>query len=447
MTATAAPSKPQATSGAWFAGLARERLAAAGEPDWLRARREEALIAFEAAGLPTTRQEDWRFTPLQPLGTVPFRMPGPPPPLPVDAIGQLQFDLEDAPLVVVVDGRVVPDLCRIPSRSGIRVTSLAGAISAGDSIAERHLGRHAVPAVTPFGALNTALFADGVLLRVERSVALETPIHVLHLASSAAEETVVSPRMLVVVEPGAQAALVESYAGVDAGEGGHFTNAVCEVVLGENAQLNHFRIQREPETGWHIGLACVDQARDSRYHSVTVAMGCRLSRLDLRTELTASGAEALLYGVYLADHEQLVDHHTAIHHAAPHCNSWEVYKGILADRSRGVFNGKVVVDAIAQRTDAKQTNRNLLLSDHAKIDTKPQLEIFADDVKCTHGATVGRLDEQQRYYLQSRGIAGRAARALLVWAFAAEVLAEVPDARLRQALERIVHARVDTLIE
>jgi len=346
---------------------------------------------------------------------------------------------------VLVDGHVAPDLCRIPSAGAVQLRSLAAAIVAGDPVVERHLGTLAVPAVTPFGAINTALFADGVLLHLSGAAADDAPIHVMHIATGAAAQCVVSPRLLVVLDDGASASLIETYAAPDGGA--HLTNTVCEIALGAGARLQHVRVQREPETAWHVGLTTVSQRRDSHYRSVTLAQGGRLARHDLRTALTGPGAEALFYGLYLTDHEQLVDNHTVIHHQAPHCNSWEVYKGVLADRSHAVFNGKVVVDPEAQKTDAKQTNRNLLLSERAKVDTKPQLEIFADDVKCTHGATVGRLDEQQRYYVQTRGIAGRAARALLVWAFAAEVLAEIPGTPLRNALERMVHAQLDALIE
>jgi Fe-S cluster assembly protein SufD len=220
---------------------------------------------------------------------------------------------------------------------------------------------------------------------------------------------------------------------------------VAEVRLGAAAWLEHVRVQREGEAAWHIGFTQVDQARDSHYRSFALAMGGRLARHNLHARHLESNVETLLYGLYLTRGSQLADTHSAIFHDQPHCNSWEVYKGILADQSRAVFNGKVLVAPIAQKTDAKQTNRNLLLSDRAKVDTKPQLEIFADDVKCTHGATVGKLNEQQRYYLRSRGIGGRKAEQLLTWAFAAEVIAEIQQPVVRAELERVVHERLDEL--
>ncbi len=439
MTATAAP--PQ-SNGELLVRLAAERNPSS-EPAWLVARRREAFEHFVASGLPTTKWEDWRFTPLQPLGTIPFTVPERSGSVDAATVTGLEFGVEQGPLVVVVDGRVDPRLSRIPHGTGFRLQPLAAAL--GDPVVERHLGRHAVPALTPFGALNTVLFDDGVVLHVERGVSLEAPVHVMHITTGSEAPRLVAPRVLVVLDDGASASLIESYAAADSR--GQWTDAVVEVVLGAAARLQHVRVQREPESGWHIGLTQVSQRRDSHYRSVALTLGGRLARHDLRTALAEPGAEALFYGLYLTDHEQLADNHTAILHQAPHCNSWEVYKGVLAGRSRAVFNGKVMVESEAQQTDAKQTNRNLLLSEHAKVDTKPQLEIFADDVKCTHGATVGRIDEQQRYYVQSRGIAGRAARALLVWAFAAEVLAEIPDPRLRSAIERMVHAQLDALIE
>jgi Fe-S cluster assembly protein SufD len=233
---------------------------------------------------------------------------------------------------------------------------------------------------------------------------------------------------------------VESY--VSLGAATYFTNAVTEVVVAEDAWVEHSRIQRESEAAYHIGCTQVEQARDSYYRSFTLAMGGAIARHDLRARLGAENVETLLYGLYLARGDQLVDNHTVIYHDQPNCRSWEVYKGILDGRSHAVFNGKVLVQPEAQKTDAKQTNRNLLLSDGAKVDTKPQLEIFADDVKCTHGATVGRLDETAYFYLQSRGIPRAAARQLLTYAFAAEVVGEVDSVPVREALDRLIRQRL-----
>jgi Fe-S cluster assembly protein SufD len=244
-----------------------------------------------------------------------------------------------------------------------------------------------------------------------------------------------------VIESGARASVVESYVTVAPG-GRYFTNAVTEVFSGEGAWTEHTRIQRESEAAYHVGLTHVDQARASHYRSFTLAMGGAIARHNLHVRLNAANIETLMYGLYLTRGEQVVDNHTAIYHDHPNCNSWEVYKGVMDGRSRAVFNGKVLVRPEAQKTDAKQTNRNLLLSEGARVDTKPQLEIFADDVKCTHGATVGRLDDVALFYLRSRGIPETAARTLLTYAFAAEVVEEVALEPVRLELERLVRERL-----
>jgi Fe-S cluster assembly protein SufD len=269
---------------------------------------------------------------------------------------------------------------------------------------------------------------------------ISKPIHLLFAATADAEGLAIQPRTLVIVEAGARAQLVESYVGL--GAAASFTNAVTRVMVGPGAWVEHSRIQRESETACHVGLTEVAQERDSHYRSFTLAMGGRVARHDLRARLNDANVETLLYGLYLGRDEQLVDNHTAIFHDHPNCRSWEVYKGILDGASHGVFNGKVLVRPEAQKTDAKQTNRNLLLSDQAKVDTKPQLEIFADDVRCTHGATVGRLDDMAYFYLQSRGLPRADAQRMLTYAFAAEVVDEVAVPEVRAALDRLVHARL-----
>jgi Fe-S cluster assembly protein SufD len=307
-------------------------------------------------------------------------------------------------------------------------------------VVEAHLSRYARPDVSAFAALNTAFMRDGGFVHVPAGVVLEQPIHLLFV-STPGSSGAAHPRNLIVVERGARASIVESYVGLE-GAGAYLTNAVTEVFSGEDAWTEHTRLQRESEQGYHIGLTHVAQARGSHYRSFTLAVGAAISRHNLHVQLTAPGIETLMYGLYLARGEQVVDNHTAIFHDHPNCNSWEVYKGILEGRARAVFNGKVLVKPEAQKTDAKQTNRNLLLSPDAKVDTKPQLEIFADDVKCTLGATVGFLDPGAQFYLRSRGIPPDAARRLLTYAFAAEVVNEVALEPVRTELDRLVRARL-----
>ncbi len=293
---------------------------------------------------------------------------------------------------------------------------------------------------TPFAELNAAFSRDGALVQVPAGVSLLDPIHLLFVTTADAQGTATHPKSVLHVGRGARAQFVESY--VSLGGASYFTNAVTEVVVAEGAWVEHSRIQRESEAAYHIGYTQVEQARDSHYRSFTLAMGGAIARHDLRARLGAENVETLLYGLYLARGDQLVDNHTVIFHDQPNCRSWEVYKGILDGKSHAVFNGKVLVQPEAQKTDAKQTNRNLLLSDGAKVDTKPQLEIFADDVKCTHGATVGRLDETAYFYLQSRGIPRAAAQQLLTYAFAAEVVGEVASVPVREALDRLIRQRL-----
>jgi Fe-S cluster assembly protein SufD len=266
-----------------------------------------------------------------------------------------------------------------------------------------------------------------------------SPIHIVHITDTQAAGGAVHPRLLVVAEPLAQLAIVESYATV--GNAAYFTNAVAEIDVGNGARVDHYKIQRESTEAFHVSTVQVKQGRDSMYHSFSYAAGAQLSRTNVYSRLLGEGAEVRLNGLYMVDGTQHADHQTFVEHIAPNTASRELYKGILDGNSHGVFNGKVYVDSEAQKTDGKQTNHALLLSDHAKVDTKPQLEIFADDVKCTHGATVGRLDEIGLFYMKSRGIGADNARALLTYAFAAEVLETIELDALREGLEALAFAR------
>jgi len=410
-------------------------------PAWLPGLRRAAMDRFAAVGFPSARDEEWRFTPVGPIAQADFQ-PAVPGKVTRDALAPFLFGHAEWPQLVFVNGKYAPELSVLPALPpGVRLGNLAAALRGDGELLERHLTRHAAPETTPFAALNTAFMRDGALVHVPAGTTLEQPVHLVFVTSPDAAGAVAHPRNLVVVERDGRASVVESY--VTLAEGAtYLTNAVTEVVSGENAWTEHTRIQRESERGYHVGLTHVDQARGSHYRSFTLAMGGAIARHNLHVRLNAPGIETLMYGLYLARGEQVVDNHTAIYHDHPNCNSWEVYKGVLDDRSRAVFNGKVFVKPEAQKTDAKQTNRNLLLSRGAKVDTKPQLEIFADDVKCTHGATVGFLDPQGLFYLRSRGIPPETARRVLTYAFAAEVVDEVALPPVREELNRLVLARL-----
>jgi Fe-S cluster assembly protein SufD len=400
---------------------------------------------FAATGFPTSRDEEWRFTPVGPIAQRLWRPAAPAARLTRDELKQFGFGHPEWITLVFVNGAYREDLSSaVPSSAGVRVGSLGEALRADASSLETHLGRHAPIESSPFTALSTAMIRDGGFVHVAANAQLSNPVHLLFVATKEGAGSVTHPRNLIVMERGARAAVVESYVTLAQGST-YWSNTVTEVSVGANSWLEHTRIQRESEQAYHIGSTHVNQQRDSHYRSFTMAMGGALARHNLHSRLNDENVETLLYGLYFARGEQLVDNHTAIFHDHPNCRSWEMYKGVLEDRSRAVFNGKVFVKPEAQKTDAKQTNRNLLLSDAARVNTKPQLEIFADDVKCTHGATVGRLDDIALFYARSRGVPAAEALRLLTYAFAAEVIAEVTLDPVREELENLVRERLGAL--
>jgi Fe-S cluster assembly protein SufD len=408
------------------------------EPSWLGALRQEGERRFAQLGFPSSRDEEWRFTPVGAIAGTTF---GPAPDLAVAEASLLPFLFGHAewPRLVFVNGRYAPGLSTATATQGVRASSLAEAIATDPSL-ERYLGRQVAVDATPFVAWNTAQFADGAFVHVPARAEPTQPIHLLYVTTGDVAGAATHSRNLILVDREARASVIESYVTLD--DARYLTNTVTEVVVAENAWVEHTRIQREGESAFHIGCTHVAQARDSHYRNFSFAMGGAIARHDLRSHLNDANVESLLYGLYFGRGEQLVDNHTAILHSHPNCRSWEVYKGILDDRSHGVFNGKIFVTREAQKTDAKQTNRALLLSETAKIDTKPQLEIFADDVKCTHGATVGNLNDNMLFYLRSRGIPLDEARRHLTYAFAAEVIAEVTLGPVRNELDRLVLHRL-----
>ena len=412
-------------------------------PTWLAPVRRTAIDRFAAAGFPTPRtDEDWHFTSVAPISesewTPLFHAGGQVHP---DDLAPFKFGASSGNWfeMVFVNGRFTPELSHLRGLpAGVRVAQLGDAADKDDALVRRYLTTLA-PTDIAFTALNTAFMTEGALIHIPADVVVEHPIHLLYVTDAEGARGVTFPRTLIVAGRHARATIVESYVGV--GDAVYFTNAVTEVDVAEGAHLAHYRVQRESARSYHVGTTEVRQARDSRYHSFSFATGAALSRVNVYDVLGGEGGEAKLDGLYLGDNEQHIDHQTRIEHAAPHCASREVYKGVLDDAAHGVFNGKVYVQPEAQKTDGKQTNNNLLLSDQAHADTKPQLEIFADDVKCTHGATVGRLDEIALFYLKSRGIAAETARTLLTYAFAADVLERIDDDTVRSALEAQVMER------
>jgi Fe-S cluster assembly protein SufD len=416
--------------------------ATAGASEWLDQLQSRAAERFAETGFPTSRDEEWRFTPVGPIAKTAWQEPAGSSSLSLDELKPFLFGQPDWPRLVFINGFFDEALSTVGALPrGVTVSRLAEALRRDGSAVRSHLGRYGTIDASAFTALNTARFTDGAFIALPANAQVRDPIHLIFVSNSASAGSAVHPRSLVLVGQGARASVLESYLGIGAARAS-FTNPVTEVVLAPNAWLEHTRIQRESETAYHIGATYVHQSRDSHYRSFSLAMGAVLARHNLHARLDAENVETLLYGLYLTRGNQLVDNHTAIYHDQPNCRSWEVYKGILDGRSRAVFNGKVFVKPEAQKTDAKQTNRNLLLTDHTRVDTKPQLEIFADDVKCTHGATVGRLDDIALFYTRSRGVPAAEAQRLLTYAFAAEVIEEVVVDPVRLELENLVRHRL-----
>jgi Fe-S cluster assembly protein SufD len=409
--------------------------------------RQEALQRFVSRGLPTTREEEWRFTSVAPIADCTFALAGPSA-AEVSADDVASLRIAPAVELVFINGRHVPALSRMGSLpTGSHVENLANVLATGSHRIEPHLTRTPPAEQQPFVALNTAFLDDGAWIQVPAGAILEQPIHLLFLSTGGPDDRPLMshPRILATLGENSQASVIETYAGTNAQ---YFTNVLTEIVVGDNAVLDHYTLQYDSPEAFHVGTIYVRTACSATYRSHSVSLGGALVRNDVTAVLNGEGAECTLNGLYAADTRRLVDNHTTIDHAQPHCGSREVYKGILADHARGVFNGKIIVRPDAQKTDAKQTNRALLLSEDAQINTKPQLEIFANDVKCTHGAAVGQLDEEALFYLRSRGLTDAEARRMLVHAFAADVLNRLPlepvriraEERLQQQLARSLPA-------
>ena len=411
-----------------------------GAPRWLQDVRDKAAARFAALGFPTVRDEEWRFTNVAPIAAIDFRPAGP-------AVVS-QADLDSLPYgnlpyrLVVLNGRFSAELSRLTDLpQGVRAGSLAAAVAGHADVLPRYYGQLADYHSRGFVALNTALAEDGAYLYIPDGTVLERPIEIFYVSAgdrSTAEMT--QTRALVVAGERSQASIVETYVGLRGG--GYFTNAVTELFAGENAVIDHYKVQEEGLDAFHIATLQVNAQRSASVSSHSFSLGGRLVRNEVIAVLEGEGAEVTLNGLYLADGDRLVDNHTTIDHASAHCPSHEVYKGIIGGKARAVFNGKIIVRPDAQKTDAKQTNRALLLSDHASINTKPQLEIFADDVKCTHGAAIGQLDEDALFYLRARGLTYFEARDMLIHAFAGEIIDRVRIDSLRVALEAELYAQL-----
>jgi Fe-S cluster assembly protein SufD len=421
-----------------FGGV-QERTAA--DRKWLRDLRDGGMAAFRRLGFPTTKHEEWRFTNVQPIASTPFVLAdGQAAVAPGDA-ERAGFGGASAARLVFVDGRYRPQLSRVRAvPEGVKVSSLGQALAAGDPVVRQHLGRYARAEDDAFDALNTAFIEDGAFIHIGREATLDAPIHLLYISTASEQPQATHPRNLIIAEPGSSATVVENY--ISLTDGVYFANAVTEVVVTPNAQLHHYLLERDSEQAYSICTLRVHQDRDSQFESHTALLGGAIVRNNVHVELRGPGCHSLINGLYLPRGEQQHDNHMRIVHAAERCDSRQFYKGIINDQAKAVFSGRIIVRPEGQKTDAKQTNRNLLLSTQATANARPQLEIYADDVKCTHGATTGHLDEEALHYLRSRGIDKDTARGLLVYAFAQESLERMTVEPIRKTLERLMIERL-----
>jgi len=418
--------------------------AQASQPAWIYPLRKAGMARFAELGFPTLQQEDWRFTNVAPIAKLPFKpvLKGVPDRFSRDDIAGFTFGKLAARRLVFVNGLYAVGLSSpgvLPE--GAIVSSLAAALAKDAGVIEKHLGRYAQGESNPFAALNAAFFQDGGFVHIPAGKQLEMPIHLLFISTAKEAGTTVHPRSLIIAGEGSQATVLESYVSVAGAP--YFTNAVTELVLEEGAVVEHGKFQDESRNAFHVAAVHAQLGRSCNLIAHSIAAGARLSRNNIRTALAGEGVECTLNGLYLTRGDQLADHHMVVEHAQPHCNSHEYYNGILAGRSKGVFHGRILVRPAAQKTDAKQTNKNLLLSDEATVDTKPQLEIYADDVKCTHGATIGQLNEESIFYLRARGIGAETARRMLIHAFAGEIIERVRHAPAREELDTVVWDRLE----
>ena len=413
-----------------------EKKAAGRTLPWLHRLREDAFARFCEVGFPTTRDEDWRFTNVSAIAKTTFRAASVTKLAPGDSAAWRVDDM--AATLVFVNGHFDAQLSEIGHLpEGVTVASLRDRIKSHPEEVERHLGHYADTQRDAFVALNTAFLGDGAYVRVARGVVLKAPIYLLYLSTRESGATMTHPRNLIVAEDGAQVAVIEDYASVG-GESVVLSNAVTELVAGESTVAQHYLIEREHLKAYNVSTLRIQQGRSANVASHSLLLGGGLVRNNVHPVLAGEGGECLINGLYLGTGSQHLDNYMHVEHANPHCGSRQFYNGILDGRSHGVFHGRIVVHKDAQKTDAKQTNRNLLLNDDAQIDTKPQLEIYADDVKCTHGATIGQIEENALFYLRSRGISEQEARKLLLLAFAEECVERMHSAAARAHIERLV---------
>jgi len=409
-------------------------------PAWLQELQRDAFSKFNETGFPTLRNEDWKYTNVSPLVSKPFQFSFSPfrDGLNPQKVGSFLIGEKAAAVLVFVNGIYFSELSQLPrSSSGWEAGSLSRILGQNPSLTKRYLGKLASYDKNGFTALNTAFIRDGAFILFGENKKVERPIHLLFFAAPSEENPIFQPRNLVIAGKGSEATVIEHY--ISLSKDSYFTNAVTEIALEEESKIRHYKIQREGgEKATHVATTQVLLDRNSKYSSFAMTLGAKFSRENLNVLLDAEGAECVLDGLYLVSDGRHGDHHTFIDHLKPRGTSRQLYKGIVEGKSTAVFNGKILVHRDARKTDAVQTNKNLLLSDEATVDAKPQLEIFNDDVKCAHGEAIGQLDEEQLFYLRSRGIDEKNARSILTYAFASEVVNRAEDKTLQAGLDALL---------
>src|SRR3984957_9514387 len=413
------------------------------QPKWLAPLRKAGIASFADQGFPTLHDEDWRFTNVAPIAKLNFQLAKE---ISVNGaetklIDESAFKKLPGHRLVFVNGFFCAKLSSIkPVSGGVRIENLSAALAKDSTLIEKHLGKYARTASNTFAALNQAFFTDGAFIFVPKDVEVAEPVQLIYISSAKNSGEVILPRNLVIAEANSKLTVVESY--ISTGNVAYFTNAVTEILAGNNAAVEYIKLQDEAPDAFHIATIAGEFGRASNVTVHSFALGAKLSRTNIRTKLAGEGLECILNGLYLTRGEQLADHHMIVEHAQPHCASHEYFNGILDDKSKGVFHGRIYVHPVAQKTDAKQTNKNLLLSDDATADTKPQLEIYADDVKCTHGATIGQLNSESIFYLRTRGIDTDTARRMLIHAFAGEIIERIKCEPAREVIDKLVWDRL-----
>jgi Fe-S cluster assembly protein SufD len=435
--------QPAKVAGAYLENFARfERESA--QPDWMLPLRRAGLARFSELGFPTLQHEDWRFTNVAPIVKLPFKpaVASAPDAAAAEALAHFPFASLPGSRLVFVNGHYAAALSKIAGLpEGVKVSNVAAVLAAEPALLQKHFVQPMRAGDNAFTALNQAFFLDGGFVHVPAGKAVEAPVQFIYVSTAGQSGATIQSRNVIVAEANSRLTVIESH--VAAGGTGYFTNTVTELVAGDHTVVELLKFQDEAPDAFHMAALYGKFGRASNVRVHSFALGAKLSRNSIRANLAGEGLECILNGLYLTRGEQLADHHMVVEHAQPHCASHEYFNGILDDKSKGVFHGRILVQQIAQKTDAKQTNKNLLLSDDATADTKPQLEIYADDVKCTHGATIGQLNDESIFYLRSRGLGPETARRMLIHAFAGEIIERIKHEATREELDKLVWDRLE----